>query len=128
MQVFPSIDEINNILDEIVLEIPKEFFYELNEGIVLLPEFKLHKMSNDESPLYILGEYHVSITGRHIRIYYGSFLKVYPNRSIEFLRSRLKETLLHEFTHHLESLAGEYDLVKKDTNDLIKYLHKKNKF
>jgi predicted Zn-dependent protease with MMP-like domain len=124
MNGFPSIEEINEILDEITLEIPNEFFRELNEGIVLLPEFKVHKKSKENAPLYILGEYHRSITGRHIKIYYGSFKKVYDNRNIDFIRKRLKETLLHEFTHHLESLAGESDLEKEDMNDLREYLRR----
>jgi predicted Zn-dependent protease with MMP-like domain len=121
---FPNIEEVNDILDEISLEIPKEFFKDLNEGIVLLPEFKFHKMNKKEYPLYVLGEYHRSITGRHIRIYYGSFEKVYPNCTNEFIRDKLKETLLHEFTHHLESLAGESDLEKEDKDQLRKYLNR----
>ncbi len=124
MNRFPSIEEINEILDEITLEIPDELFKGLNEGIVLLPEFKVHKKSVEGSPLYVLGEYHSSITGRHIRIYYGSFEKVYHDHTVEFLRKKLKETLLHEFTHHLESLAGESHLEKEDMNNLRRYLRK----
>lgn len=124
MNGFPSIEEINEILDEITLEIPNELFRDLNEGIVLLPEHKVHKKSKEGSPLYVLGEYHSSITGRHIRIYYGSFKKLYHNCTVEFIREKLKDTLLHEFTHHLESLAGESDLEKKDMSDLQRYLRR----
>lgn len=118
---FPTIDEINNILDEISEEIPKEFFDKLNEGIILLPKTKFHPESTDENPLYILGEYRRSVTGRNIVIYYGSFEKVYSGTTEKRLRRKLKDTLLHEFTHHLESLAGEKGLEIKDAEDILKF-------
>lgn len=121
MDNFPSIDEIHNILDNIAEEIPNEFFKELNEGIVLLPQYKYHPESRSTRPLYIMGEYSRSQTGRNIKIYYGSFKKVYKGQSEGYIYDRLKETLLHEFTHHLESLAGEKGLEIKDAIDLEKY-------
>ena len=121
MSKFPSINEVHSILDEIAEEIPVEFFKDLNEGIVLLPEYKLHPESRDEDKLYIMGEYVRSITGRHIKIYYGSFKKVYYGISLELLREKLSDTLLHEFTHHLESLSGERGLKIKDYHDLERY-------
>jgi hypothetical protein len=39
-------------------------------------------------------------------------------------RERLKKILIHEFTHHLESLAGERDLEIKDAMDLEEYKRK----
>ncbi len=121
MDRFPSIDEINNMLDEIVETIPRELFKDLNEGIVLLPEYKLHLESKFKDKLYIMGEYCKSITGRHIKIYYGSFKRVYSGVSTKVLREKLKETLFHELTHHLESLAGIRDLEMEDYRFLEKY-------
>ncbi len=121
MSKFPSINEVHSILDEIAEEIPVEFFKDLNEGIVLLPEYKLHPESRAEDKLYIMGEYARSIAGRHIKIYYGSFKRVYYGISLELLREKLRDTLLHEFTHHLESLAGERGLKIKDYHDLERY-------
>ena len=121
MSNFPEIEEVHNILNEVAEEIPRDFFAKLNEGIILLPEYKIHPESNPSKKLYILGEYRRSITGRNIVIYYGSFKRVYPNISKIQLREELKDTLLHEFTHHLESLAGEKGLEIKDRNKREEY-------
>ena len=125
MNNFSTIDEVHEMLDEICEEIPAEFFDALNEGVVLLPEYKLHPDSKPNNTLYILGEYRRSITGRNIVIYYGSFRNVHWGISNEQLRTKLKDTLLHEFTHHLESLAGEKGLEIKDKEDLDRYRNKR---
>lgn len=125
MSNFPSIDEVHRILDEISEELPPAFFRELNEGVVLLPQLKLHPESRDRDKLYIMGQYVRSITGRHIIIYYGSFERVYGNLSEEALKKRLRDTLIHEFTHHMESLAGEKGLEIKDDEDMARYRNKK---
>ena len=125
MSNFPSIDEVHRILDEISEELPPAFFRELNEGVVLLPQVKLHPESRDRNKLYIMGQYVRSITGRHIIIYYGSFERVYGNLSEEALKKRLRDTLIHEFTHHMESLAGEKGLEIKDDEDMARYRNKK---
>lgn len=125
MDNFPTIEEVHEMLHEIVEEIPEDFFEQLNEGIILLSECKMHPESRAIDELYILGEYSKSITGRHISIYYGSFKKVHNGVSMRTLREKLKDTLLHEFTHHLESLAGERGLEIKDFQDIQKYRKKR---
>lgn len=122
---FPSIEEVHAMLDGIAEGIPVEFFENLNQGVVLLPEYKIHPESGQSNRLYIMGQYVRSIAGRHIEIYYGSFERVYMGVSIETLQEKLKETLLHEFTHHLESLAGEKGLEIKDAEDMRKYRERK---
>lgn len=119
-----SIDEVQVILDELAEELPKEFYKELNGGILLLPEAKISPYAKGDD-LYILGEYRVSHSmGRLISIYYGSFEKLYGHASKEELTARLRHTLRHEFTHHLESLAGEKGLEIKDAQFINKYLDK----
>ena len=59
--------------------------------------------------------------GRLIRIYYGSFEKLFGYLEEEELKEKLRETLFHEFTHHLESLAGERDLEIQDAKQLARY-------
>lgn len=125
MNEFPSIDEVHEILDSISEDLPEDFFKDLNEGVVLLPQIKLHPESREKDKLYIMGKYVRSITGRHIVIYYGSFKRVYPNISVENLKVRLRNTLIHEFTHHMESLAGEKGLEIKDAEDMNKYRNKR---
>ncbi|SDY97349.1 Zinicin-like metallopeptidase [Proteiniborus ethanoligenes] len=127
MNSFPTIEEVHAILDEIAEELPQELFEKLNEGIILLPEYKMHPESRATDILYIMGEYSHGITGRRITIYYGSFKKIYSGTSLIALREKLKGTLLHEFTHHLESLAGDKDLEIEDAENLARYKENKLK-
>lgn len=121
MNNFPTIEEVHDMLDKIATEIPAEFFDKLNEGVVLLEEHKIHPESRSRDTLYIMGEYSRSVTGRNIKIYYGSFKNLYREISYEELYENLKHTLLHEFTHHLESLAGERGLEVQDSQDMKRY-------
>jgi predicted Zn-dependent protease with MMP-like domain len=120
-----SIEEMEKILDEIALEFPKEFFVDLNGGIVLLPEAKLHEKSM-ENDLYILAEYNRGGNmGRFIAIYYGSFERACWNLTKEQLKEKLKKTLKHEFRHHFETMAGEKGLEKEDARQISEYISKK---
>lgn len=122
-----SLDEMDVMLDEIATEFPQELYKELNGGILLLPEVKLNPAGR-ANDLYIMGEYHHSGSmGRYICIYYGSFMQIYGHLSPEKLKERLIHTLKHEFTHHLESLAGEKDLEIEDAKFLMNYLKKTEK-
>jgi len=115
-----TIEEAGEMLDAIAEEIPREFYRELNGGIILSPDTKLHPLAND---LYIMGTYHQDLRGlgRYIIIYYGSILRVYGYYNHEQMRAKLREVLLHEFTHHMENLAGEHGLEIKDAQDLAKF-------
>ena len=116
-----SIDYVEKILNQIADEIPDEFFKYLNGGVILLNECKSHPKSAGD--LYILGEYiNRHDMGRSICIYYGSFMRLYANLPENVLREKLRSALLHEFTHHLESLAGERGLEIKDQTSLNEYL------
>ena len=41
------IDEMEEILDEIPMELPQEFYKELNGGIILLPEVKMNPIGKN---------------------------------------------------------------------------------
>ena len=117
-----TIEEMEVMLNEISGEIPQEFYNELNGGILLLPEAKYHPKGRADD-LYILGEYNRGGNmGRYIAIYYGSIRCAYRHMSTKELREALMKLLLHEFTHHIESLAGEKTLEKKDEDELRNYL------
>lgn len=117
-----SIDEMEVLLEEISAKLPQDLYKNLNGGILLLPETKMHDKSRGAG-LYVLGEYHHDgAMGRFIAIYYGSFQKVYGFLSKEPLRVQLEKTLKHEFRHHLESMAGDKSLERKDAMDIEKYL------
>ena len=120
-----SIEEVQIILDEIAEELPHELYKELNGGIILLPQTKLHKKSVDDD-LYVMGEYRYErISGRYIIVYYGSVDKIYGDISREKLKKKLREVIKHEFVHHLESLAGERFLEIEDEMQIEKYMRDK---
>ena len=118
-----DIDQFHCIMEEISEDIPEEIFRDLNGGVVLLPEAKLHE-GDVAGDLYILGEYRVQIPGlgRYVAIFYGSFVKVYGEQpNLQQLREELRKTLLHELRHHMESLAGVHDLEIIDEERIEQY-------
>ena len=115
-----TFDEIAEILDEVAEEVPQEFYENLNGGISLLPEVKFHE-ADVAGNLYTLGEYHKDQMGRYIVIYYGSFVRSYPGYTREQAHAELLRILLHEFTHHMESQAGERGLEYKDAERIAEY-------
>lgn len=114
-----DIRQVGDILDRLAEELPQEFYRELNGGILLVPEEKMSPYGPD---LRIMGEYSVSSLGRMIKIYYGSFEHMYSWMDEEQLTEELREVLRHEFTHHIESLAGERGLEIKDEEQIREYL------
>ena len=60
-----SIDEVNDILDEIYDEFPEALFQELNGGVLLLEEALPDPDAGED--VYIMGEYCVDGLGRYIR-------------------------------------------------------------
>jgi predicted Zn-dependent protease with MMP-like domain len=119
----PTIDEVMAMLNDISDEIPDAFYRELNGGVILLPEAKTHPESSAKDDLLILGEYHHDRPGlgRYITIYYGSFIRLYAHLNPSMQKEKLREVLLHEFTHHIESLAGERGLELKDAREMEMY-------
>lgn len=114
-----SFDEVGELLDKLAEKIPEPFFQELNGGVLLLPE--ACPDSEHGPDLYTLGEYCVDEMGRYINLYYGSFAVLCANEPREVWEEELYTTLRHEFTHHVESLAGERSLELKDEAYLQEY-------
>ena len=119
------IDEVEEILEEICESIPSYAFDYLNGGIILSEDKKYHEEARADD-LLVMGEYQRSILGKMIKIYYGSFMEMYRFSSRERLKEKLEEVLLHEFTHHLEFLANEWELVIEDKKFLEEYRKGKN--
>jgi hypothetical protein len=118
---------MEEMLEELAAELPGRFYEELNGGVLLLPETRMSPEALDDD-LYIMGEYRHSYSmGRYICMYYGSFAALYGRLGPEEIKSRLRETLRHEFTHHLESLAGEKDLEIEDERRLARYRYRAKK-
>ena len=115
-----SFDQVGDLLDEMAEEFPEEFYQDLNGGISLLPEAVEDPAGED---LYIMGEYCNDMMGRYINLYYGSFaaLAEQEDWTEEDWEDELWETFAHEFTHHVEGLAGERGLEVKDEAFLEEY-------
>ena len=104
-----SYEEAGNVLDDLIDELPEEIFAELNGGICLLEDC----VQSDDGR-YTLGLYNRNQMGRYIELYYGSFTELYGEMDDELFRARLKKTLHHELTHHIENLAGDRSLERWD--------------
>ena len=115
-----SFDQAGDLLDEMAEEFPEEFYAQLNGGISLLPEAKEDPEGED---LYIMGEYCNDMMGRYIVLYYGSFaaLARLEDWTEEDWEDELYTTLSHEFTHHIEGLAGERGLEIRDELEMEQY-------
>lgn len=108
-----SYKEVLSRLDEMAERFPPEFFKELQGGILLQP----HEPSSlKEDDLFTMGAYCRDSLGRRIELYYDAFevLAREEEWTQEDWEEELWTTLSHEFTHHIESLAGERGLEIKD--------------
>jgi len=117
-------EEFEDILNELYDELPENVLSGLNGGVRIVEEVNYHP--EDPENLVCLGGYRRDILGKSILIYYGSFMQLYGNFSREALKDKLRETLHHEITHHLEFLAGEKDLEIEDEEFLRNYKRRKN--
>ena len=117
-------EEFGNAADEIAATFPEEFFRELNGGIVVREGTRIHPEAEADD-LFVLGEYHRDrYLGRFVVLYYGSFVRCFGYYTDDALREKLRKVLLHEFRHHLESLAGERDLEIEDAIEISKYKYR----
>ena len=117
-----SFDEVGEILDEMAETFPEVFYRDLNGGISLLPE----AVEDPEFPpgeIYIMGEYCNDQMGLYIKLYYGSFAALAEKEdwTREDWEDELYTTLAHEFTHHIEGLALENGLDRKDEQELAEF-------
>ena len=123
-----SFDQVGDLLDEMAEEFPEAFYRDLNGGISLLPDVVEDPEAGAEE-LYILGEYCNDMMGKYINLYYGSFeaLARLEDWTQEDWEDELYTTLAHEFTHHVEGLAGERGLEIKDEIAMAEYRRGRNK-
>jgi len=117
-----TFEEAEIVLDELIDELPPEIFKGLNCGVSLRNETLY-----DANGLLILGQYHVQPygLGRFVSINYGSIIAAHGYRTPQEFREQLKEVLHHELVHHLEHLAGDRSLEKKDEKDVAEMLFKR---
>ena len=114
-----DIDRFHEMVEELAAEIPEALTAQLNGGIHTRPE----PLPSSQINGYILGQYHQQHAGlgRYIVLYYGSFEAMFSHLDEDLIKEKIGEILLHELTHHLESLAGVNDLVAEDNRNLAKW-------
>ena len=120
-----SFEEFEAAAYEIAETFPEDFFRELNGGVMVREDCREHPAAVDHD-LFVMGEYHRDrYLGRFVVLYYGSFAQCFGYLSEDGLRERIRKVILHEFRHHLESLAGERDLEIEDAVQLAEYTVRK---
>lgn len=108
-----SLDQFDSLATAFIDEIPDRLCAELNGGFLLLPEAK------KDGDFYVMGEYvEDGIMGCSILLYYGSFVCLLEDSEREEWEEELRDTILHELRHHLESLSGVDDLSREETAEL----------
>lgn len=126
---FPSLDEFREIVADLLDELPEEFFNELSGGVVVEPGVMRPDYARGDD-ISTLGQYVSSGIGKQVKIYYGSFRDAFPGIGREQLRDRVRETVRHEFRHHLEGLAGMHgkdSLEAADRIQMEKYIGRKGR-
>lgn len=108
-----TLDQFESLATSFIDEIPERLCAELNGGFLLLPEAK------KDGDFYVMGEYvEDGVMGCSILLYYGSFMNLLEECSREEWEEELRDTILHELRHHLESRAGVDDLVREEMAEL----------
>ncbi len=119
-----SYDRFCEIAEEETARLPAYVHDELNGGVLTDPSAYLHpgRVADD---LYILGLYSIHpVLGRQIVLYYGSFRASLGEADEDTWRARIRETVRHEFRHHMEFRAGlrkKGTLLEEDARELAAY-------
>ncbi len=119
-----TLEEFDSTVEEEMSLLPDYVYQELNGGVLVDQGVYLHPSRLAED-LYILGTYSSDpIMGRQIVLYYGSFAATMGHAGDEAVRRQIRETLRHEFRHHLETNAGLFGrgtLIEEDHNEMVRY-------
>ena len=117
-------EDFIRILSEEIDLLPAYVHEGLNGGVLADPNAYLHpgRVADD---LYILGTYSIDpVFGKQIVLYYGSFIASLGGAEEGVYRSRIRETVRHEFLHHLEARTGQRrrgTLIEEDARRMLEY-------
>lgn len=109
-------EEYRGIIEELLDELPKEFFRELSGGVVVSDALAAPDYARGED-LFTMGQYQISAGIRQIVMFKGSFDRVYPRADADEARELLRGIVRHEFRHHLEYLAGIHNSASLEAED-----------
>ena len=115
-----TFEQFRTTAEQMLDEIPDEFV----EGLQGLHVLEHAKPEEAFRHVYRMGEYMDPGfdsflggnpgLGRHVALYYGSFVAIAKEQPDFDWEGELWETLTHEVRHHVESLAGDDSLVQDD--------------
>jgi predicted Zn-dependent protease with MMP-like domain len=111
-----DIDRFYELLNEVCEELPEDFFRELHHGVHLSEECRFSPYDVDGS-MVVMGDYTRAHHGNKITIYYGSFARTCGWMSEDQLRDKLRQTVRHEFRHHMENLGGVHGVDSLEHED-----------
>ena len=111
-----GIEAYRRIIEELLDELPEEFFRELSGGVIVSEAVSVpdYARGND---LFTLGTYQIFSRVRQITMYKGSFDRAYPQADEDEAKRILRGVLRHEIRHHLESLGGVRDASSLEAAD-----------
>lgn len=120
-----TLDRFTEIAEEELALLPDYVHEELNGGVIVDPSVYRHPARLAED-LYILGIYSSNpVLGKQIVLYYGSFvIALGESAPEERYTGQIRDTLRHEFLHHLETRAGLFGkgtLIEEDENRMRRY-------
>ena len=109
-------EQYNNIISELMDELPEEFFRELSGGVIVSEALVIpdYAQGND---LYTMGQYQIYSGIRQIVMFRGSFNRAHPNVDLFEAKDLLRGILRHEFRHHLEYLGGVHNSSSLEAED-----------
>jgi len=111
-----SLEAFRAAVEEELDLLPPYCFDELSGGVLVEDRARLSPDSVADD-LYILGLYRWNQLGKQVTLYYGSFVAVLGQAEERAYRDQIRETLRHEFRHHMETRAGEFgkgSLIEED--------------
>ena len=111
-----SLEEYENLISELLDELPEAFFRELTGGVTVSEEAALPNYARGND-IYTLGQYQVFSGVRQIVLYKGSFDRLYPQADAAQAKAILRGVLRHEFRHHLEFLGGIHNSSSLEAED-----------
>lgn len=122
-------ERFREIVSEEMDLLPQYVFDELSGGVLVEERRKLSPDSVADD-LFILGLYRWGGLGKQVTLFYGSFVEVLGDADEAAYRAQIRETLRHEFRHHMETRAGEFgkgSLLEEDMRRRERYLEARRK-
>ncbi len=111
-----TLEEYKQIIEELLDELPEEFFRELSGGVTVSEALVIPDYAK-AGDLYTMGQYQVSYGVRQINMFKGSFDRAYPDADAARARGLPRGILRHEFRHHMESLGSIHNSSSLEAED-----------